>query len=108
MQYPALKKEAFKKELKQAIKDEFRTTLEEATTHQIYQAVCLVVKDVIIDDWMKTQKVIQEDDPKIVYYMSMEFLTGRYLGNNLLDLTAYSEVKEALEELNIDLNAIED
>ncbi len=108
MQYPELKKEAFKRELKQAVKDEFRTTLEEATAHQIYQAVCLVVKDVIIDDWMKTQKEIQQDDPKIVYYMSMEFLTGRYLGNNLLDLTAYNEVKEALEELNIDLNAVED
>ncbi|MGI6118904.1 MAG: glycogen/starch/alpha-glucan phosphorylase [Bilifractor sp.] len=108
MKYPALKKEAFKKELKEAVKNQFRTTLEEATPHQIYQAVCQVVKDVIIDDWMATQKEIQKEDPKIVYYMSMEFLTGRYLGNNLLDLTAYDEVKEALEELGINLNAIED
>jgi starch phosphorylase len=108
MQYPALKKDAFKAELKEAVKDEFRTTLEEATPHQIYQAVCSVVKDVIIDDWMKTQKQTQKDDPKIVYYMSMEFLTGRYLGNNLLDLTAYDEIREALSELGIDLNAIED
>ncbi len=102
------KKEKFKKSLRDEIKNLFRTTLEEATPHQIYYAVCYVVKDVIIDNWMKTQKVIDETDPKIVYYMSMEFLTGRYLGNNLLNLTAYGEVKEALEELGIDLNAIED
>ena len=86
----------------------FRTTLEEANPQQVYQAVCYAVKDVIIDNWMKTQQVIDEKDPKIVYYMSMEFLTGRYLGNNLLNLTAYREVKEALEEMNIDLNAVED
>ncbi len=105
---PIFEKETFKKELKEALKNFFRKTLEDATPHQIYQAVCYVVKDVIIDNWMKTQKQMDVSDPKIVYYMSMEFLTGRYLGNNLLDLTAYQEVKKALEELNIDLNAIED
>ncbi|MBR0397140.1 MAG: glycogen/starch/alpha-glucan phosphorylase [Eubacterium sp.] len=105
---PAFEKETFKKELKEALKNLSRKTLEDATPHQIYQAVCYVVKDVIIDNWMKTQKEMDNADPKIVYYMSMEFLTGRYLGNNLLDLTAYQEVKKALEELNIDLNAIED
>ncbi|MBR2189133.1 MAG: glycogen/starch/alpha-glucan family phosphorylase, partial [Eubacterium sp.] len=108
MKNPTFKKETFKKELKEALKVLSRKTLEDATPHQIYQAVCYVVKDVIIDNWMKTQKQMDIDDPKIVYYMSMEFLTGRYLGNNLLDLTAYDEVKEALQELNIDLNAIED
>ena len=105
---PIFNKEKFKKGVKEEVKNLFRTTLEEASSHQIYQAVCYVAKDVIIDNWMKTQKVINEKDPKIVYYMSMEFLTGRYLGNNLLNLTAYDEVKEALEELGIDLNAIED
>ena len=105
---PIFKKEKFKKSVREEVKNLFRTTLEEANSHQIYQAVCYVVKDVIIDNWMKTQKVMNETDPKIVYYMSMEFLTGRYLGNNLLNLTAYGEVKEALNELGIDLNAIED
>lgn len=105
---PEFKKETFKKNVKENVKNLFRTTLEEANPQQVYQAVCYAVKDVIIDNWMKTQQVIDEKDPKIVYYMSMEFLTGRYLGNNLLNLTAYQEVKEALEELNIDLNAIED
>ncbi len=108
MQNTIIKREIFKKALRQEIKDLFRTTLEEATPRQIYQAVCYVVKDQIIDNWMKTQKAMREQDPKIVYYMSMEFLTGRYLGNNLLALTAYSEVKAALEDLGIDLNAIED
>ena len=105
---PEFKKETFKRIVRENVKNLFRTTLEEANPQQIYQAVCYAVKDVIIDNWMKTQKVIDEKDPKIVYYMSMEFLTGRYLGNNLLNLTAYQEVKEALAELNIDLNAIED
>ncbi|MBO5520742.1 MAG: glycogen/starch/alpha-glucan phosphorylase, partial [Eubacterium sp.] len=108
MQNTIIKREIFKKALRQEIRDLFRTTLEEATPRQIYQAVCYVVKDQIIDNWMKTQKAMKEQDPKIVYYMSMEFLTGRYLGNNLLALTAYKEVKEALEELGIDLNAVED
>ena len=105
---PIFKKETFKKEVKDEIRRLFRTTLEEATNHQIYQAVCYVAKDVIIDNWMSTQQAMKEQDPKIVYYMSMEFLTGRYLGNNLLALTAYGEVKQALEEMNIDIDAIED
>ena len=105
---PIFKKEKFKQCVKDEVRSLFRKTLEDATPHQIYQAVCYVVKDVIIDNWMKTQKVMDEKDPKTVYYMSMEFLTGRYLGNNLLNLTAYGQVGEALEELGIDLNAIED
>ena len=105
---PIFKKEKFKKSVREEVKNLFRTTLEEANSHQIYQAVCYVVKDVIIDNWMKTQKVMNETDPKIVYYMSMEFLMGRALGNNLINMTAYKEVKEALAEMNIDLNAIED
>ena len=107
-QNPIMDRDIFKKALRQEIKDLFRTTLEEATPRQIYQAVCYVVKDQIIDNWMKTQKAMREQDPKIVYYMSMEFLTGRYLGNNLLALTAYKEVRDALKDLHIDLNAIED
>ncbi|MCQ2511503.1 MAG: glycogen/starch/alpha-glucan family phosphorylase, partial [Lachnospiraceae bacterium] len=105
---PLFKKENFKKAVRDEVRKTFRTTVEEATPHQLYHAVAYATKDVIIDNWMKTQQVMNEEDPKIVYYMSMEFLTGRYLGNNLLNLTAYGEVKEALEEMGIDLNAIED
>ena len=78
------------------------------TQEQIFQAVSYTVKDVIIDNWLATQKAYDEQDPKIVYYMSMEFLMGRALGNNLINLCAYGEVKEALEELGFDLNCIED
>ena len=102
------KKEAFKESVKENVKFLYRKTLEEATQEQIFQAVSYTVKDVIIDDWLESQNAYREKDPKIVYYMSMEFLMGRALGNNLLNLTAYDEVKEALEELGLDLNVIED
>ena len=102
------KKEGFKKSVKDNVKFLYRKTIEEATQEQIFQAVSYSVKDVIIDNWLATQKAYDEQDPKIVYYMSMEFLMGRALGNNLINLCAYGEVKEALEELGFDLNCIED
>ena len=102
------KKEAFKKSVKENVKYLYRKKLEEATQEQIFQAESYTVKDVIIDNWMESQNAYEEEDPKIVYYMSMEFLMGRALGNNLINLCAYEEVKEALEELGLDLNVIED
>ena len=101
-------KEEFKKSVKENVKFLYRKTLEEATQEQIFQAVSYTVKDVIIDNWLKSQKAYEKQDPKIVYYMSMEFLMGRALGNNLINLGAYGEVKEALEELGLDINCIED
>ena len=102
------KKEAFKKSVKDNVKFLYRKTIEEATQEQIFQAVSYTVKDVIIDNWLETQKAYDEQDPKTVYYMSMEFLMGRALGNNLINLCAYGEVKEALDELGFDINSIED
>ena len=101
-------KEEFKKSVKENVKFLYRKTLEEATQEQIFQAVSYTVKDVIIDNWLKSQKAYEKQDPKIVYYMSMEFLMGRALGNNLINLGAYGDVKEALEELGLDINCIED
>ena len=101
-------KEMFKRSVVYNVKTLYRRTMEEATAQQIFQAVCYAVKDAIIDSWMSTKKEIEKTDPKTVYYMSMEFLMGRALGNNLINLTYYDEVKEALEELGCDLNAIED
>ena len=101
-------KEEFKKSVKENVKFLYRKTLEEATQEQIFQAVSYTVKDVIIDNWLKSQRAYEKQDPKIVYYMSMEFLMGRALGNNLINLGAYGEVKEALEELGLDINCIED
>lgn len=102
------KKEAFKKNVKDNVKTLYRKTIDEATPQQVFQAVSYAVKDVIIDNWLKTQEKFKKEDPKTVYYMSMEFLMGRALGNNLINLTAYEEVKDALDELGFDINAIED
>ena len=101
-------KKAFKAAVKDNVKTLYRKTIDEATPQQLFQAVSYAVKDVIIDDWIETQKRYDETDAKTVYYMSMEFLMGRALGNNLINMTAYKDVKEALEEMNIDLNVIED
>ena len=101
-------KEAFKKAVKENVKVLYRKNLNEATPQQTYEAVCYTVKDTIIEKWMNTQKAYEKEDPKTVYYLSMEFLMGRALGNNLINLCEYKEVKKALEELNIDLNMIED
>ncbi|MBQ9135383.1 MAG: glycogen/starch/alpha-glucan phosphorylase [Lachnospiraceae bacterium] len=101
-------KELFKRSVLYNVKTLYRKTLEEATPQQIFQAVCYAVKDQIVDNWMDTQKAYEEKDAKMVYYLSMEFLMGRALGNNLINLQAYKPVKEALEELGLDLNMVED
>ena len=101
-------KEKIKKAIQDNVKTLFRKRLSEASNQEIYQALSLAVKEVIIDHWMETQKAVEEQDLKIVYYMSMEFLMGRALGNNMINLTAYDAIKEALSELHIDLTAIED
>ena len=101
-------KKLFKQEVINNLKTQFRVELDNATQQQIYQAVAYALKEWIIEDWMDTQKTYEEKDPKILYYMSMEFLMGRALGNNLINMSMYGEVKEALEELGVDLNMVED
>ncbi|MBE5948973.1 MAG: glycogen/starch/alpha-glucan phosphorylase [Lachnospiraceae bacterium] len=101
-------KEFFKRSVVYNVKTLYRKSLEEATPKQIFAAVAYAAKDSIIDAWIATQKEYDKADPKTVYYLSMEFLMGRALGNNLINLTFYDEVKEALEELGCDLNLIED
>ena len=108
MYNPRFEKDVFKRDVRNNVKTLFRKEVEEATPQQLFQAVSYAVKEAIIDDWLATQKQDEKDDPKTVYYMSMEFLLGRALGNNLINMTAYKEVKEALEEMGIDLNVIED
>ena len=101
-------KKLFKQEVLNNLKTQFRVELNNASQQQIYQAVAYALKEWIIEDWMDTQKTYEEKDPKILYYMSMEFLMGRALGNNLINMSMYGEVKEALDELGVDLNAVED
>ncbi len=104
----AFDKELFKRSVLYNVKTLYRKTIEEATPQQIFQAASYAVKDQIIEEWMETQKAYEEKDPKIVYYMSMEFLMGRALGNSLINMQAYQSVKEALDELGVDINVIED
>ncbi len=101
-------KEAFKKEVKDNVRSLYRKSLEEATDQELFQAVSYAVKEVVIDQWMETQNSMKKQDPKVVYYMSMEFLMGRALGNNLINLTAYKQVEAALKEMGLDINVIED
>ncbi len=101
-------KETFKKQVKENVKALFRKTLEEANEQQIYQAVAYTVKDTIIDNWLETQKAYEKQDPKTVYYLSMEFLMGRALGNAMINLKEYKEVAEALDEMGININLVED
>ena len=101
-------KELFKRSVLYNVKTLYRKTMEEATPQQIFQAVSYAIKDAVVDHWMETQKEYEKQDPKMVYYMSMEFLMGRALGNNIINLQAYYTVGEALKELGVDINVIED
>ncbi len=101
-------KEAFKEMVRENVKTLYRKTVDEASQQQIFQAVSYALKDAIIDDWLSTQAAYKKSGAKTVYYMSMEFLMGRALGNNLINMTVYDEVREALDELGFDLNVIED
>ena len=105
---PTFDTELFKRSVLYNVKTLYRKSLEEATDQQIFQAVSYAIKDAVVDHWMKSQKEYEKQDPKMVYYLSMEFLMGRALGNNIINLQAYKEVQEALEELGLDLNVIED
>ena len=101
-------KQEFKKKVIDNCKVFYRRTIEEADKQQIFQAVAYAVKDIIVDKWIATQKEYAVKDAKTVYYMSMEFLMGRALGNNMINIMAYDEIKEALEEWGLDINVIED
>ena len=101
-------KESFKKEVAANVKMLYRKTLEEATPQQLYQAVSYAIKDDIIERWIATHKAYKAQNVKKVYYLSMEFLMGRQLGNNLINLGYYSDIKKALEEMGLDINFIED
>ncbi|MBR4207682.1 MAG: glycogen/starch/alpha-glucan phosphorylase [Lachnospiraceae bacterium] len=101
-------KELFKRSVLYNIKTLYRKTLEEASPQQVFQAVSYAIKDQVVDMWLETQKQYEKKDPKTVYYLSMEFLMGRALGNMMINMKAYKDVKAALEELGLDIDAIED
>lgn len=98
----------FKQSVIYNVKNLFRRTIDEATPGQVFQAVAFAVKDVIIDEWIESHKEYEKKDVKTLYYLSMEFLMGRALGNNIINICAQKEIKEVLDELGFDLNVIED
>ena len=104
----AFDKKKFKELVNYNVKSLFRKEIEEASKQEVFQAVSYAIKDIIVDNWMQTQKEYEKQDPKMVYYMSMEFLMGRALGNNLINLRAYNQVAEALDEMGFDINVVED
>ena len=101
-------KDLFKRSVVYNVKTLYRKDMEEATAQQVFQAAALAIKDQIMDHWIDTQRAYDKQDPKIVYYMSMEFLMGRAFGNNIINLMASKPVREALDELGLDLNVVED
>ena len=105
---PQFNKEEFKRSIIYYIKNTYRKSLEEATPKEMFQAVAHAVKDIIVDRWIATFKEMERSDAKMVYYLSMEFLMGRALGNSIINLCAQKEIKETLDEMGVDLNLIED
>ena len=103
-----LNKVEFKKEVEDYLKVLFRKSINEADDQQKFQAVAYAVKDFIVDQWMATHRTYEEQDVKTVYYLSMEFLTGRALGNIIINLKGNQAIKDAIEELGMDLDVIED
>lgn len=101
-------KEAFKRDVEVTARKLYRRSLEDLNDKEAFHAVAYAVEDLIIDDWMATQKAAEKNDAKRVYYLSMEFLMGRALGNNIINLTAHEGIKQAIKELGLDLNALED
>ena len=103
-----IEKEELKLLIRENVKTLYRKTLEHATAEEIYQATVFAIRDVITDKWMKTHDEYYQQDVKVVYYLSMEFLMGRFFGNALINLGLYDEVKEVFAELGVDYNRVED
>ena len=101
-------KEKLKEAVFENIKTQFRKTIDQVSEDQVFHAVAYAVRDIIVDQWIETHKTYEQEDTKTVYYISMEFLMGRALGNNMINLQVNAVVKEVLEELGFDLNLIED
>ena len=101
-------KEEFRRSIIYTLKSQFRKKVADATPQEVYQAVAYAVKDIIVDDWIATHKEYEKEDSKTLYYLSMEFLMGRALGNNIINLMDYEPIKETLDEMGFDLNVLED
>ncbi|MDO5088863.1 MAG: glycogen/starch/alpha-glucan phosphorylase [Leptotrichiaceae bacterium] len=90
------------------LRRQYGKTIEEAHEYEIYYAVSRATLDYIVENWYNTKKTYAKKQVKQMYYFSAEFLMGRYLGNNLINLQINDAVRETLEELGVDINKIED
>ncbi len=105
---PQFDKEEFKRSIIYTLKSKYRKKIEDASKQEMFQAVAFAVKEMIVDKWIATHKQYEKQDVRTVYYLSMEFLMGRALGNNIINLMAYDQVRETLEEMGYDLTDLED
>ncbi len=103
-----INKEEFKKKLAANVKTLSRKSIETATKEQLYEALVFTIRDYVTDKWLKTHETYDKTGCKIVCYLSMEFLMGRFLGNAILNMTMLNDVKEVLDELDIDYNMLEE
>ncbi|HCT64702.1 MAG TPA: glycogen phosphorylase [Lachnospiraceae bacterium] len=101
-------KDQFKSMIAENLKTIYRKTLENASENEIYQAAVYSIRELINDIWIKTHDGYCEKDAKMVYYLSMEFLMGRFFGNAIINLSVSEPVKQAFAELGIDYNIIEE
>ncbi|MDD3395030.1 MAG: glycogen/starch/alpha-glucan phosphorylase [Anaerotignum sp.] len=103
-----MEKEALKTTIRENVKTLYRKTLETASAEEIYQAAVFSLRDLITDKWITTHDTYYEKDVKLVYYLSMEFLMGRFFGNALINMGMDTVIKEVFAELGIDFNTVED
>jgi starch phosphorylase len=101
-------KAKFKQGVLSRIKRHYGKTLAEANPQELYSEVSDTVMELILDNWLETRRETFDQGGKQAFYLSAEFLMGRALSNNLVNLTAERDVKEVLEELGVDYNLIED
>ena len=99
-------KEELRKQIEKYVKVSFGKEISEATEFEVYRALGQAIMEDIAEDWYETNKLYSQK--KQAYYFSAEFLMGRALGNNLINLGVLDEVKEVLTELGIDYNKVED
>lgn len=101
-------KEELKERILRQLRRQYSKTLEEAHEYEIYYSVARATMDIIVENWYNTKKTQTDEGVKQMYYFSAEFLMGRYMGNNLINLRMNKVMEEVLDDLGIDFNKLED
>jgi len=103
-----LTKDSIKTGVVDMLRTAYRKTIQNATPQQVYNALALTIKEHVSANWLSTHEYFERADVKTVYYLSMEFLMGRFMGNAILNLSLTDTVSEALSELGVDINLAEE